>query len=165
MDPTTMIILTGISTAFTALSFISQGAQAKSMASFNAAMQEREAKRVKDVAAVEEAEARRRTKRLISSQIAATGASGTTMEGAPILLNAEAAEDGELDALGIRYAGDVESINRIAEASRQRFEGDVRRTTSFLKAGSALLSGAAQIGGIQNSIPPPAAKPKPASVT
>jgi hypothetical protein len=80
-------------------------------------------------------------RKLLSSQKAAYGKSGVDLAGSPLLALQETVEQGELDALAIRYGGDVDASRNRSAAEISRMEGKAARTSGYLQAGSTLLSG------------------------
>lgn len=78
-------------------------------------------------------------RKLISSQRAATGASGVALEGSPLLVIAETSEDAKLDALAIRYSGTEAAVMASARAAADRLSARAARTAGFLGAGTSLL--------------------------
>jgi len=82
---------------------------------------------------------RERTKSLLSSQRTGYAKAGVSIEGTPLEVMTQTAEDAELDALAIRYGGQT------AQQSA-RFEAGSVRTAGKYRAVSNLLTGAGQTG-------------------
>lgn len=153
------IVLAAAGALTSAVGAIQQGQAAKEQARFNAAISERnaliseqEAEIARRNAAVEEETLRRRQRLLRGSQRAAAGASGLELEGSPLLLVAEAAAEGEVEVLAIRFAGTVDEQRALSQAAIDRLNADALRlkgaraqTAGFLTAGASLLTGGAKI--------------------
>lgn len=130
------------SSLFSAVSSISQGSMQKKLAERNAQIAEQQAVQVKQEAAFEEGQKRSETQRLKASQRAAQGAAGGGVDtGSNLLVLEETATLGELDALTVRYRGDVQAQRARAQAQTDRFEGQIAQQTGRLQAGASLLSG------------------------
>lgn len=142
MDPKT--ILTVASTALQALGAISQGAAAKSAASYNAQLAEREAATARDTAAYEEQKSRDQARKVLGAQRSAFSKAGVTLEGTPLEVLAETAAEAEADALMIRRAGSIAEARSLAEAAQQRMAGRAAMTKGIMSAGGRLLGGGAK---------------------
>ncbi|MCK5642973.1 MAG: hypothetical protein KAJ19_19350, partial [Gammaproteobacteria bacterium] len=130
------------SAVFGAASALSQASAQKRLASRNAAISEQNAIQVKNEAAFEESVKRSETQRLKASQRALQGASGGGVDtGSSLLVLEEQAVAGELDALTIRYKGEVGATRARNQAGTDRFEGQIAKQTGIFKAGTSLLSG------------------------
>ena len=90
---------------------------------------------------------RQRVKKIISSQRALYGASGVSMEGSPLLVMEDTAAQGELDALAIRYGGEIESARKRSESSLLKMRARDIQTAGYISTGSSLLSGASSAYG------------------
>lgn len=135
-----------VSAAASAVAAVQQGQAAEDAAEAQADQLEREGKIAQQSARVEETLQRARTRRLIARQRAVTAAQGTTAEGSPLAIIAETAGEAELDALAIRFSGDLASVRRRSEAAASRAEGRAARTAGFIRGGARLLSGASELG-------------------
>lgn len=143
-DPITLAII-GI--AVSAGGQILSGIQQYKAASYSAKVYEQEAKTQKQAAAYEEKKHRESVQRFIGIQRSRYGASGIDISAggsAQTIINDTAAQ-GELDALAIRYGGDIAAIQAKNRASMSRFEGKSALTSGLFGAGSTLLSGASSI--------------------
>lgn len=132
-------------TALTATNQISQGVSANKMTKHNASVSEGYAAAARDQAAFGEARAREQAQRASGARRAAYGGAGITLEGTPIDVLGDAAADAELDALSLRRRGELESWGRLSDAGAQRTRGRAAMQSSFMDAGSTLLSGASKI--------------------
>jgi len=107
-------------------------------AEFNALNAEREAGRAVEAAAFEERRFREDVRRFQGRQRAAAAAAGITLSGSPLELVAESARDAELDALAIRFSGDVESARLMSQAALDRLAGrGARAAAETARAGGA----------------------------
>lgn len=130
------------SAVFGAASALSQARAQKRLASRNAAIAEQNAIQIKNEAAFEESVKRSETQRLKASQRALQGVSGGGVDtGSSLLVLEEQAVAGELDALTIRYKGDVGAARARNQAGTDRFEGELAKKTGVLRAGTSLLTG------------------------
>lgn len=141
---------TAIATAlFGAVSSISQGKSQQRLLERNAQISEQQAIQTKQEAAFEEGVKRSETQRLKATQRAAQGASGGVVDtGSNLLVLEETATLGELDALAIRYRGDVSAQRSREQATTERFEGKIARQTGKLEAGTSLLTGVTRAAAI-----------------
>jgi len=121
---------------------LSAGQSQSNMAKYNAAVSEREAAQAREAAKFEEARNRKASESLLSSQRAAFAKGGVTSEGSPLLVQAETAEEAEIDALALRYSGSVAEARAKSQAALDRMQGRAAKTTGYIGAGSSLLSGA-----------------------
>ncbi len=140
------------SALFGAVSSLSQARAQKRLASRNAAIAEQNAIQAKNEAAFEESVKRSETQRLKASQRALQGASGGGVDtGSSLLVLEEQAVAGELDALTIRYKGDVAATRSLNQAGTDRFEGDLAKQTGVFRAGTSLLTGVTRAAGAVQS--------------
>ena len=128
---------------------ISSMQQAKS-AAYSAKVYEQEAVTQKTAAEYEEKRHRDNVRRFIGIQRAKYGASGVDISacGSPQAVINDTAVQGEMDALAIRYGGDVAAILARNRASLLRFESKSTRASGLFGAGATLLSGAVQAYGM-----------------
>jgi len=155
-------IATVLSAGTTAYSSYQQGQAQQSMSSYNAliarqnadlALQKQELQKMQTK--ITEQREREKTERFISEQRALYGKGGVTTEGSPLLVMADTAAQGEVEALAIRYAGSMEEANIIAQGSGYRQDAELARMrggaaskAGSIGAGSALLTGVSQFAGI-----------------
>ena len=115
-------------------------------ADYNAAVAEQDAKAAKAKAEYDEKAHRENVRKILATQRALYGKSGVSMEGSPLLVMEDTQKQGELDALAIRYGGDVASARSRSEANVARMTGRnnaYAAKAGYIQAGSTLLSGAA----------------------
>lgn len=114
-------------TAFSVMGALQSGANAQKVGEYNATVAQQKAQ-------ADEATQRRRTNALLSTARANVGASGIELSGSPLDVIANSAAEAELDALNIRYGGQI-------TAQRERLQGSVARSQSYTAAASSLLQG------------------------
>ena len=137
-EPTTIAYIA--IAAVSAYSTYSQGQAGKKQASANAAIAEADADAAKKKAAYDEQMHRERVKRILSSQRAAIGKAGISLEGSPLLAIEETERQGELDALAIRRGGDVQAARFRSEAVLSRMKGRAAAKEGTWGAGTTLLT-------------------------
>lgn len=94
------------------------------------------------------ARVRDQTKRLLGEQRARAGASGVTVEGSPLLLMAEAAEESMLDEMSIKFATDSRSASLRSEAAFSRAQGRSAKTAGLSGAGAQLITGGSRVANV-----------------
>jgi len=147
---TAILILLGLGTALSAVGMIRSGQAQEKAAEYNAQVAERQATVATQKAAYEEEMRREKGRKLSASQRAAAGATGVTMESFSDIF-AQTALDTELDALAIRYGGDIGSSMYRSEAVGQRFTGTQAKKAGTISAGATLLTGAGKAIGVYQS--------------
>lgn len=143
MDPTTLLMVA--SSVMSAAGSIQQGNSAKAAAEYNARVAENNAITARQQAAAQEEQHRRLARRQLGQMRAAYGASGVTMEGSPLDILAQSAKDAELDALNIRYGGELKAQGLESEAVLERYRGKSAQRAGYMGAATGLLSGASKI--------------------
>jgi hypothetical protein len=147
-DPVTLAIVAGGAALISAAGAMAQAKQQSDMAKYNARVAEAQGVALKQQAAFEEDKQRAATSRLLSAQQAATGKSGVTFEGSPLLAAATSAANAELDALAIRYSGSIGELRARSQAAQYRAQGKAAMTAGYFKSASSLLSAAGSFGSI-----------------
>lgn len=140
--PVVMMIGAGIS----AYGAIQQANATKTASQFNAAINERDA-----TAALNQSDADARRiafqGKLAEGSIAAGyGASGVRMEGSPLDILAQSAEQAKLDESMVRYKGALRAQGLRDTAGLNRMAGDTAEDQGYLNAASALLTGVGRAG-------------------
>jgi hypothetical protein len=141
-DPTPLLKASAKAQAMAALY---SGFQAKREAGQEADVLSEEAKIVAQQSVAAQDAQRRQARQFLSMQSVMVGESGTGYGGSSGVLMKQSAIEAELEALNIRYAGDlkVQGLNTRAQFAKQR--GTSALIGSGLAAGSALLSGEADV--------------------
>jgi len=147
------------STAISAIGAIQQGkaaeAQAKAQSDankYNARVKEIQAGVEREAAGRREEQQRRKARQVLGEQRAALSQAGIGMMGSATDIAEQSAAAAELDALTIRYEGEMAAKGLLYDAEAEKFEGRANlaagknaKTASYLKAGSAILSGGSDI--------------------
>lgn len=142
IDP---MILAAVGTAVSAVGSISQGQAAANAAEYNAQVAENNRIAARQQATFDEQRRREGLRRDLSSARVGAAKSGVDMAGSALDVMVRGAEDAELEALRIRYGGEVAQNAAAAEAGLSRAQAGASRMAGFFGAGSALLSGATTI--------------------
>ncbi len=95
----------------------------------------------KAAAGYEEYQHRYRTKYLLGEQKAKFGKAGVVMEGTPLSIMEETAYQAELDAMAIKYRGDVAYQRNMQQAQAYRSAGQSTAAAYESQAGTSLLTG------------------------
>jgi 1-aminocyclopropane-1-carboxylate deaminase/D-cysteine desulfhydrase-like pyridoxal-dependent ACC family enzyme len=153
-DPIT--ILVAASTAMQAVGAIQQGnaanAQAKAnaqAAQYNANLKVMQAGVERQQAGAKEEAQRRRSRQMLGAQRAAIAQAGIGLGGSALDIAEQSELMAELDSLTIRYEGELRAKGLLAQADMDRYSADVYKFSgkqakkdSFMRAGTAVLSGA-----------------------
>lgn len=134
-------ILKAFGTGMSAYGNYEAALQEAAIYEYNALIAEQAAADSKKKAAVEEKRLRRAGERVKGSQKAAAGASGATIESFEEVF-VDTAKEIELDALSIRYAGEVESTHYLQKAGLERRKAEATKRKGFFQAHATLLGGA-----------------------
>jgi hypothetical protein len=134
--------------AVSAVGAISSAQATSAAAKTNARIADRNALISRQSAAAEEEKQRRLSRRQAGANRAAIGASGITMDGSALDVMEDNAMDAEMDALTIRYNGEIGAMNSESDASLERMRAGAARTAGMFGAGSALLQGGAKAYGM-----------------
>lgn len=149
------------SAALSAIQAISSGEQAgqnadaqAAAASYNATVQRQQADQAFSVANAEEERQRRAGRAVLGQQRAAVAEAGGGFGGSAFDIMSDSAAAAELDALNIRYQGQLQARGHRAqaglsdyEAAMSRYNARQARIGGYIGAGAALLSGAARYAG------------------
>lgn len=160
MDPFTMMLAaaTGVKAAGQLMQ-----ADAESQAyRYNAKMAAQQGDIERQQAAAREEAQRRQADRVLGSQRAALAQSGGGMGGSALGVMKQSAAEAELDALMIRYEGDIRARGFDAQAEQERFAARNAKKAGYWQAAGTILGGGANYAGAKanGSSPPP--KPKAA---
>jgi len=148
MEPGTWAAISAVTsmagTAFSTYSQMQQAREQSKWAEYNAAVAERDAETARMNAEYEAGIKRKETEKLLGRQRALYGKAGVTLEGSPLLLMAETAAEGEMDALMIERGGKLQAQRYRSEATLSRMKGSAAQRAGYWGAGSTLLTGASQ---------------------
>lgn len=153
------------STAMQALGAIQQGnAQAASYRSqqaasnYNAAVMEQNAGIEREQANAREEAQRREARMILGSQRAALSQAGIGMGGSAADVMQQSATDAELDALTLRYEGDMRARGLMIGAEQERYQGAVAganasaaRRSGYMQAAGSILAGTGNYMGYQEN--------------
>jgi hypothetical protein len=141
------IAVTVIGASVSAYGQYESGQSQKKAAEYNATMQNRAADDAMQRGAIDAAAVKERTRKLISTQIANSGAAGfDSGTGTALDLSTEAAGFGELDALKTINNSQRVASGQQAQANLDLFQGSSAARTGTLNAAGTLFSGAGNAG-------------------
>ena len=139
--------LAAASFGVSALGAIQQGKAANQQAKTQAEMYARQAERERQMGELNAARKRKEGKRVAGTQRAILGAGGGDMsEGSALLAQSELAEEAELNARLLESNAEAKVSSLQAQGVLERARGKAAQTAGYIRAGSALLKGAAQFG-------------------
>jgi len=155
MGPEVVAISMAASAAMSAVGAIQQGmaasAQAQASANaarYNAVIKEQQARSEFQQAGAREEQQRRQSRQVLGQQSAALAQAGIGLGGSALDIAEQSAFMAELDALNIRYEGDLRARGLLAAAEQNEYEaraaiaaGKNAETASYISAGASLLSG------------------------
>jgi len=142
------------SALFSAVGAISQAGQQASAEKHNAKAAERNAQIARQQAAADAEAQQRDARKRIGAQRAAIGASGVGIEGSPLDALEESAANAELDRQNILYRGRLREIGYQDESSQALYNAGQAKSSGYMRAGSALLGGAAKAFSMSPSASP-----------
>lgn len=132
-----------------ALGSIIQGQQVAAAHRFNAQVARNNAIAARQRAEFEEARMREQGERFLATQRAAAAGQGSVVDsGSALLAQLDTAKTVGLDALAIRYEGELEAVNQLNQSRIDDFRAGAAETTGFVNAGTTILTGAARLRGI-----------------
>lgn len=137
----------GISTALTVGGTLLHGVGAKKQAAYNARVLRMQGKVAEEQALVSEAGQRRENQQFLGKQAAAFAESGVGYGGSALDVMSQSAKEAELDALTIRYKGQLAKFGYQTDAELAKREGNSAFLSSALLAGGELLKGRANYRG------------------
>lgn len=117
-------------------------------ANYNADVMAQEALAAKDKAAYDEKMHREHVKKVLSTQRALYGDTGLSNEGTSLMVMEESVKQGEMDALVIKYGGDIAAAKARSQGNLFRMQGRQSQTAGYIGAGSTLLGGLSQAAGM-----------------
>lgn len=127
-----------------AIGSLQQGQAAKAAADYNAAISTQNAAIARQSAADKARQADRETYLRLGSIRANQGASGGAAgEGSVLDVLGDVAAQSELERQHIIYSGELQARGFTNDATLETFSGEAKQSSSYWKAGSELLSGAA----------------------
>jgi len=139
------IAVAAISAAAGGYATYDSGQQRKKESRYQADVAAENALAEKDKAKYDAKMHRENVQRVLASQRALYGKSGLTGEGSPLLVMEESAKQGEMDALAIRYGGDIRASQQRSASNLYRMQGKNAARAGNIGAGSTLLGGASNV--------------------
>ena len=146
--------LIGGATVVKAVGAIQSGAAAQDAANFNAAILNQNATVARQQADAQEEAQRRKSRQVLGQQRAAFAQAGTGLDGSAADVMEQSATMAELDALTMRYEGDLQARGLGNQAKAAKFEGKMAKRNSYFQAAGTLLSGSADYGAYKKSQKP-----------
>lgn len=126
------------------------GEAQKAAADYNAKVLEAQAQSEREAAAFEETQQREQAAKMRARQRVAYLASGVDLsEGTPLEVLGQQAGEMEMDALTIRYNGEIKAKQSESQAAIYRMQGAQAKKAGYTNAGSSLLTG---VGSMATSI-------------
>ena len=126
---------------------LQEGNTAKDAADWQATVQRQNAALRRRQASADEEKHRREMRQRIGMQRAAEAESGFAFEGSALDLMEQTVRNGEMDALNIRYAGQLDSRALELGADNAELEGINAQRAARTRAVASLVSGAATAAG------------------
>lgn len=145
-------ILMLAASAVSAIGAVAQGNAANAAAQANAQAMNQQAEAENRAAGAREEQQRRQNRQFLGGQRAALAQAGIGVDGSAYDIARQSAINAELDALNIRYDGQLRAKGLNNQAMITRFEGRQARTAGHLGAGAALLGGASNYAGAKTSL-------------
>lgn len=137
------------SAAMQAVGSIAQGNAANAAAQANATALSNQAEAELRASGAREEQQRRQNRQFLGAQRAALAQAGIGVDGSAYDIARQSAINAELDALDIRYEGQLRSKNLRDQATITRFEGKQAKTAGYLGAGAAILGGVSNYAGVK----------------
>jgi hypothetical protein len=122
---------------------------------YQADVAEQNAIAAQNKAKYEEDAHRRQLQKIMSTQRTLYGKANIDLAGSPLLVMEDTAAQGELDALAIRFGGDIAAAQQRSAANLARMQGQNAMTAGYISAGTSLLAGAKDVSGL---LPTPTAE-------
>jgi hypothetical protein len=133
--------------ATSAVGSIAAGNAANNAANYNAAVDRNNSIQAQNAADAQSVVQDQNTKAKLGAQKVAYAASGVDPNtGTPLDVMTNTAVQGKLDALTLRYGGQVQGLRDQSAATIAEYQGQQAQLAGDLNAGSTLLTGGAQVG-------------------
>lgn len=141
-----LIVGTVVAAAASAGTAIAASQQQAKAHDYNRKVAQQQAEQARANAALQEESQREHARRVLAANQAAVGAAGVTMEGSPLLVQMDVAQQAEYEAQRIRYRGAVGATGLESEAELQQFYAGAARSAGYMQAGTSLLAGTVSAG-------------------
>lgn len=142
-------LMIGAGTGMQVIGALQQGRAAQNAAQYNASMMDQAATVERQQASVREDAQRQQARLLLGEQRAAFAQSGGGMGGSAGDVMQQSAINAELDALTMRYEGELRARGLNAQAEGERYSGRTAKQNSYFSAAGSILSGAAMAYGMK----------------
>jgi hypothetical protein len=139
-------VIAVVAAAASAYAVYEQGETQKATAKYNAKIAEQQAVSAQQVAKAQADQQRQQSRRLMAANRAATGASGISDVGSPLLLEADNVTQAELNARMTEYGGLLRQQGYQSEIPLLKFQARRAGEAGTIGAGATLLSGVASAG-------------------
>lgn len=151
--PVVMMWMMAASAAVAAYSAIQQGKAADAAGEYNRVISDQNAAIARSDALAQAEQVKRENYMRLGSIRAAQGKSGGVAgEGSVLDVLGDTAAQGELERQNVIYQGEQRARGFVNTGQLEQFKGDTARETSYYKAGSELLGGAANSYSSYNSM-------------
>lgn len=140
-----------VASVVSAIGQLNQADRQASQMEANAAINEQNAALYKAQAAENERKQRQHLMAVMGQQRTAIGKSGVTMAGTPLLVAEDMTGKGELDALTIRYNGELKANAERHSAAVNRWQASETRSAAAVSAFVTVLGGAASYYGMSQA--------------
>lgn len=117
-----------------------EGYQLQQQGKANARVLQAQASQIATATGMEEAKLRRQQAQELAAQVASIGGRGIAPSGSVIDVIRQNAENAEMDALTLRYRGDIERAGLQAQSRMAAYEGRQQMAAGLAGAGSKLLT-------------------------
>jgi hypothetical protein len=142
--------IAAVGSAVSAVGMVQQGRAQSAAAEANAQAMETQAAQERLAAGAREESFRRETRQFLGTQRAALAQAGVGLSGSAYDVARTSAVNAEMDALNIRYEGELAARGLQGQAAMSRFDGKQARTAANWGAGAALLQGASNYAGMSS---------------
>lgn len=132
--------------AMQAYGAIQQGNAAKASADFQSEQLRQQAERDRQIANQQSQDFARNEERRRATLRANVAGSGVTLEGTPLAVLGDMAQEAEFQQLRIRAGGETQATRAENQATISRFEGRQAQRVGFTRAGASLLTGVSSFG-------------------
>jgi hypothetical protein len=136
------LIIGVVGSLASATTAVMAGNEAKKQGEYNAKVLAEQAKAEQQKADYEASLLKRNAEKLKARQRHAYLSSGVDVsEGTPLIVMSEQAKELEMDAMAIRYGGNVEAARARQAAKYSKYQGSAAQRAGYWNAGSSLLTG------------------------
>lgn len=130
-----------VAAAVAAVGAIAAGKANQNAMEYQAEVQDQQAMLSRRNAGAQEEQQRRQARAFQGRQLAAVGESGVALTGSTADIFRESLYSQEMDALNIRYEGELGNASARNAATASRYNGKTARQASYFSAASSLIGG------------------------